>query len=71
MLLEEGKSTDEAAALIEAGRVAEKQWKLLYASLGFAMTLIAFLEVEFSNMDAERVLRDMLVCWGAFVSAAS
>ena len=54
----------------EAGRRAEIYWKLMYATLGLALTAVGFTETILEDFDAFRALRDSYVVWALFYIAA-
>ena len=56
----------------DTGRVAEIGWKVRYATLGLALTTLAFYEVYFADkQDAAGILRDSYVLWAIFYAEAT
>jgi len=56
----------------EAGRIAEIGWKVRYATLGLALTTLAFLEVYlFPENDPARILKDSYILWAIFYTDAT
>ena len=54
------------------GRIAEIGWKVRYATLGLALTTLAFLEVYFfPENDPARILKDSYIIWAIFYSEAT
>ena len=56
----------------DTGRIAEIGWKVRYASLGLALTTLAFYEVYFVHkQDAVEILRDSYILWAIFYTEAT
>ena len=55
----------------KAGRRAEIQWKVRYATLGFALTALTFLEVISGRSDPKHILRDSYILWAIFYTDAA
>ena len=55
----------------KAGRRAEIGWKVRYATLGFALTALTFLEVISGRSDPEQILRDSYILWAIFYTDAA
>jgi hypothetical protein len=54
------------------GRIAEIGWKVRYATLGLALTTLAFLEVYlFPENDPARILKDSYILWAIFYTEAT
>jgi hypothetical protein len=56
----------------DEGRIAEIGWKVRYATLGLALTTLAFLEVYlFPENDPARILKDSYIVWAIFYTEAT
>mmetsp|Transcript_1057 Transcript_1057/g.1847 ORF Transcript_1057/g.1847 Transcript_1057/m.1847 type:complete len:208 (+) Transcript_1057:249-872(+) len=55
----------------EEGKLAEIGWKVRYATLGLALTTLAFVEVYFADNDAAQILRDSYIVWAIFYTEAT
>jgi len=54
-----------------AGRIAEIEWKVRYATLGFALTALPFLEFISGRSDPKQILRDSYILWAIFYTDAA
>lgn len=56
----------------ELGRLAEIGWKVRYATLGLALTILAFSEVYIMDVpDPVKILKDSYVLWAIFYTDAT
>lgn len=56
----------------DTGRIAEIGWKVRYASLGLALTTLAFLEIYLNpENDVVGILRDSYILWAIFYTEAT
>ena len=55
----------------DAGRRAEIEWKVRYATLGFALMALSFFEVISGESDPSMILRDSYILWAIFYTDAA
>ncbi|KAL7562536.1 hypothetical protein ACA910_015420 [Epithemia clementina (nom. ined.)] len=62
---------DETEQDVEKARDAEIYWKLMYATLGLFLTILAFGEAVTTDRNVIEILKDSYIGWAVFYTAAT